>query len=160
MYPPSGMYPVYPPAPRKRRVWPWFAAAGAALFIAGAFFFAFWVTDGHGSPGSPTGTDAAADPVMGSTQLRLAYNACGAGDLADNDHTMIIDSQGEDYDSGDASFDDLTCVLRELDVPASVIAQMEQTRALDGMQSADWNGFTASWTYHPDNGLDLIITEP
>jgi hypothetical protein len=157
MYPPSEMYPVYPPAPRKRRVWPWFAAAGAALFIAGAFVFAFWVTDGDGAPGGPT--NAAADPAMGSTKLRLAYNACSAGDLADNDHTMIIDSQGEDYDSGDASFDDLTCVLRELDVPASVTAQMDQTRALDGMQSADWNGFTASWTYHPDNGLDLIITE-
>ena len=33
------------------------------------------------------------------------------------------------------------------------------TRALDGRQQASWDGFEASWTYHPDNGLTLILRE-
>jgi hypothetical protein len=36
---------------------------------------------------------------------------------------------------------------------------MEQTRALDGRQSETWEDFSASWTYHPDNGLDVLIRE-
>jgi hypothetical protein len=44
-------------------------------------------------------------------------------------------------------------------IPQSVLAQTEQTRALDGMRSAEWGTFGASWTFHPDDGLDLIITE-
>jgi hypothetical protein len=35
---------------------------------------------------------------------------------------------------------------------------MESTRALDGMQSATWSSYEVTWTYHPDDGLDLIIT--
>lgn len=38
-------------------------------------------------------------------------------------------------------------------------AQMDSTRALDGMQTAEWDTFEAKWTYHPDDGLDVIITE-
>jgi hypothetical protein len=34
---------------------------------------------------------------------------------------------------------------------------MEKTRALDGRQTASWSFIEASWTYHPDNGLDVII---
>ena len=147
MYTSPVMYPAAPPASRKRRLWPWFAGAGACLFIAGAFVFAFWVTAGDD------------EPVVHSTQLHLAHNACGVGDLADGEHTMIIDTQGEEYGSGSASFADALCVLNELGIPQSVLAQMEQTRALDGMQDAEWDSFGASWTYHPDDGLDLIITE-
>jgi hypothetical protein len=44
-------------------------------------------------------------------------------------------------------------------VPESVTAQMDGTRALDGRQPASWDGYTASWTFHPDSGFDLIITE-
>lgn len=66
---------------------------------------------------------------------------------------------GEEPGSGTVSFDGLTCVLGALDTPTSVIAQMESTRALDGMQSATWGDFKASWNYHPDDGLDVIITQ-
>jgi hypothetical protein len=48
-------------------------------------------------------------------------------------------------------------VLRELETPAYVTEQIGQTRALDGRQTATWGDFEASWTYHPDNGLNLVI---
>jgi hypothetical protein len=36
---------------------------------------------------------------------------------------------------------------------------MDNTRALDGMQTASWGNYEASWTYHPDEGLDVVVTE-
>jgi hypothetical protein len=53
----------------------------------------------------------------------------------------------------------LACILLELQTPVSVVAVMEETRALDGRQEGTWEGFKASWTYHPDTGMDMIIEE-
>lgn len=89
--------------------------------------------------------------------LADAKNECAAGQLADDDTTLIIDVQGEELGSGSISFDALYCVLAELDTPSYVISQIESTRALDGMQSANWETYTAQWTYHPDQGLDITI---
>jgi hypothetical protein len=36
---------------------------------------------------------------------------------------------------------------------------MEGTRALDGRQTQTADGYSYTWSYHPDNGLDIIITE-
>lgn len=36
---------------------------------------------------------------------------------------------------------------------------MSQTRALDGTQHGTWGNISASWTYHPDSGLDAVLTE-
>jgi len=65
--------------------------------------------------------------------------------------------RGEDPGSGSGSIDDLACVLTELGTPTHVISHMDSTRALDGMQSASWEIYTARWTYHPDQGLDITI---
>ena len=51
----------------------------------------------------------------------------------------------------------LEAVLDELGLPAGTIDLMEQTRALDGMQDAEGGGFSARWTYHPDDGLSVVI---
>jgi hypothetical protein len=101
-------------------------------------------------------SDSAPDSFV-FAPLAHAKNECAAGQLADEDTTLIIDVQGEDLGSGSTSFDALFCVLDELDTPSYVISQIENTRALDGMQSANWESYTAQWTYHPDQGLDLTI---
>jgi hypothetical protein len=154
------MYQPHSPqhaAPRTRPLWPWFAGLAAALFIAGAFTFAFWVTsDDNGSTGRPSPLAGTIDP---DTALREAFSSCHSGDLADGDHTLVIDTEGEEYGTGTDTFDGLTCTLGELDTPQSIIARMERTRALDGMQTAQWGDFEASWTFHPDDGVDLILTE-
>lgn len=51
----------------------------------------------------------------------------------------------------------VVCVLGEVDAPDSLYSKIESTRALDGTKSAEWPGFAASWTYHPDNGLNIIV---
>jgi hypothetical protein len=102
--------------------------------------------------GTSTGLFAATNP------LADAATTCNTGTLGDNDQTLLIDMAGEETGSGTATIDEITCVLGELEAPQSVLAQMDSTRALDGMQSATWSTYKATWTYHPDNGLDLILT--
>lgn len=78
--------------------------------------------------------------------------------VEDRGHTMVIDGDGG-YASPGASIDTTMAILLELDASSAIVHRMEQTRALDGMQEGSWDEFTATWTYHPDQGLDIIIEE-
>lgn len=75
--------------------------------------------------------------------------------VGDDGDSLSMDSLGEETSGAD--FEDIFCVLDDLDTPDSVIKRISSTRALDGRQTADWDGFSASWGYHPDNGLDIVI---
>lgn len=77
-------------------------------------------------------------------------------DLGDNGRTLILDHKGEDESEG-LRYEKLACVLAALNIPDAVAARMDATRSLDGMQTGEWDNITASWTYHPDNGLDVIL---
>jgi hypothetical protein len=98
------------------------------------------------------GTSAAVLP------LRQASTTCGqVGDLSDGDRTLFLDGEGEEANSGHLEVSTIECVLRELKTPTYVVEQMNQTRALDGQQTATWGAFEARWTYHPDAGLNLSV---
>jgi hypothetical protein len=67
--------------------------------------------------------------------------------------------EGKKFGSGSMTIAQVTCVIKALDTPAFVVAEMDKTRALDGRQSQSWGSFEASWTYHPDDGLDIIVRQ-
>lgn len=46
----------------------------------------------------------------------------------------------------------------DLGFPSSTFQEMGQTRAIDGRQTATAGKYTASWTYHPDKGLEVLYT--
>lgn len=73
----------------------------------------------------------------------------------DNGNSLSLQSSGDDAAGADVG--DIVCVLDELDIPDSVLTRMSSTRALDGRQTGEWDEFSASWGYHPDNGLDVVI---
>lgn len=77
--------------------------------------------------------------------------------VGDDGLSLILDLEGEDYGSGDLSFFDLECILEQLNVTDVVFNSMLETRSLDGRQSGEWGDFKASWSYHPDDGLDVIV---
>lgn len=77
--------------------------------------------------------------------------------VSDDGKSVVIDGSGDDVGSGSASVLDTTCILTALGAPDSVFTKMTQTRALDGLVSESWGHWEASWTYHPDNGLDVLI---
>ncbi|WP_459717640.1 hypothetical protein [Actinophytocola sp. KF-1] len=105
------------------------------------------------------GRDITGTPTSATTPLQAAHDHCMVGDVVDSGHTLVIDMRGEELGSGSLSFSEVSCLLAYLDTPDSVTTRMDSTRALDGMQDASWSGLNATWTYHPDDGLDIIITD-
>ncbi|GAA1217793.1 hypothetical protein [Rhodoglobus aureus] len=102
------------------------------------------------------GVISAAQP----SPITTAVETCGVEtnqwiDVGDAGQSLSMQSLGEE--SSGAEFEDVFCVLDELNTPDSALSLIRNTRALDGRQSADWNGFSASWGYHPDDGLDIVI---
>lgn len=53
--------------------------------------------------------------------------------------------------------DGLAELMTELGLPASTMAKMEQTTALDGTQTVESDRIGASWTNDPDSGLSIIL---
>lgn len=129
------------------------ALTAAAVVTAGITATVFLTTSSNSD-----GTHPANGMFTAPNPLANTSRTCAAGTLGDNDQTLIVDMAGEEPGTGTATIEDVLCVLAELEAPQSVLAQMESTRALDGMQSATWPGYKTTWTYHPDDGLDLIIT--
>lgn len=150
-------------SPSRTRFWAPLAVVVAAA-VAGTIVTVAVLTTGNDKTSSARSNPFLAVPATKPATkpvapLKSASVTCTAGTLADENKTLLIDMEGVEYGSGEATIDDIVCVLAELDAPQSIMARMESTRALDGMQTADWSGFEATWTYHPDDGLDLILTQ-
>jgi hypothetical protein len=48
-------------------------------------------------------------------------------------------------------------MLTELGFSSAVIDRMDKTRALDGTQDAKGKHYNVTWTYHPDDGLQMVF---
>lgn len=111
--------------------------------------------------GVPEVLDAA--PEESGPSLAGAVEICGLSDsaLMDEGASLMLDGRGEDDRAstpGKLDVEELACALVALEVSEATISKMSSTRALDGMQSASDKNFEYTWTYHPDNGLDIIVT--
>lgn len=103
------------------------------------------------------GSEFTPAPTAIESALRNCVVTANSGTrIGDNGRSVTLDQQGDDQRSG-LTFTQLFCVLDGLDVPDSVISEMEQTRALDGRLTASPDGMSLSWTYHPDDGLDVVL---
>jgi len=94
--------------------------------------------------------------------IKAAVKSCGLthsdfATLGDKGTTLTLDGSGEESDG--LPFTKEQCVFKKLHITDAVTEEMGQTRALDGRQTGSWKGFKASWTYHPDDGLDIVITQ-
>ena len=72
--------------------------------------------------------------------------------LADGGASIVVDT-GSEYGST-AGMD---CVLDELSTSQSIMAQIGRTTAMMGVQDAEDDGLAYSWSYHPDNGVNMVI---
>jgi hypothetical protein len=101
-------------------------------------------------------TDAAT-PDRDTSELDALFE--GVVTVEDGGKTLIVNTKPQDDDAAGFTSLSLDCVYEELDVPTSITARIGQTRALDGRQDGEWDGFNASWSYHPDSGANLIIVQ-
>ena len=99
--------------------------------------------------------------MKSDTRFSSALSACDAVDasgitLAEDVQSLTFDGTGqEDFFGGD--YEDLLCIIDELKAPSTVAERMSRTSSLMGVQDADWDGISISWSYHPDNGLDASL---
>lgn len=114
---------------------------------------------------SGAGTVAAASPSPSPSpspapvsRLYGVFNRCTDEGLTlssgDEFKTLIIDTKSK-YGSQEA----LNCVLTDLETSAAITASLENTTALMGVQDADEDGISYKWSYHPDNGVNMIIKD-
>jgi hypothetical protein len=75
---------------------------------------------------------------------------------------LIVDGAGEEDVLG-ATYTEIICVVEALKMPKADQSRWQNTRALDGVQEAEWTSdegdFTifASWSYHPNSGPDITF---
>lgn len=112
--------------------------------------------------GGQAGTSAGAQDSK--TDIEKALDSCNSAletwaSVGDNGDTLTIDGQGKD-DAADtkASITSEACILSALDVTDAIVSEMDSTTAMMGRQEGTWGKHSISWTYHPDNGLDFIVT--
>lgn len=77
--------------------------------------------------------------------------------LGDHNNTLTLQGFATNNPDGMVQEDEF-CVLKALKITDAVTSAIESTRALDGTQSGSWGKIKAKWTYHPDNGLRVILT--
>lgn len=115
------------------------------------------------SPRCPKGYK---NPMEGFATFK-AFSTCqlykkdalvGGARLMDGGRTLILDTVKERSYRADALVDsDYECAAGVMKMPAFISSKIESTRAIDGMQTAQWGKLSAFWNYHPDNGLNITF---
>ncbi|ARJ06198.1 hypothetical protein GCM10010988_13950 [Cnuibacter physcomitrellae] len=111
------------------------------------------------------GTNAAATPTSTANPAVFdnAVKACvsgnnrGSAEVSDQGETLTIDNKGEEDFAG-VSYTELSCLLEALHAPQAVVSHIEQTTSMDGRQTEEWDDVEMQFTYHPDRGLDAVLT--
>ncbi|WP_298860757.1 hypothetical protein [uncultured Microbacterium sp.] len=83
----------------------------------------------------------------------------GVVSVEDDGKTLIVQTKPKDDDPLGITGLALDCVYEQLDVPTRITERIAATRSLDGRQEAEWEDYSASWSYHPDSGANLIIAQ-
>lgn len=78
--------------------------------------------------------------------------------LSDSSRTLELIRYGKGYLLSHLNGSDFNCAMKALNVSAAVKSRIFSTRAIDGQQSARVGPMTASWTYHPNDGLNITFT--
>jgi hypothetical protein len=142
--------------PRKSRTVPILVGAVGVLVVVVGVLAYYLIRTTHSSPAARPAAGTSAHIVPGAA-FEAIKTQCGitAGyDIEDAGHTLII-TVGGAYMTSTM----MTCVFNSLNVPSAVREHIGTTRALDGQQTDTWDDYTARWTYHPDDGLQMTIRE-
>ncbi|GGM65636.1 hypothetical protein GCM10011608_58590 [Micromonospora sonchi] len=144
--------PVPDSMPTTRRHTYLIAAAGVAVLIAAIGISLLLSGAGHDEPGAEQPT---------RTAIEAAHARCGPSGteyarVGDGGRTLTLNSHGKK--SSGLAYAQLECYWTMLEMPDSVRAEVEATRALDGRRSGEWDGIRVSWSYHPDSGVQMVFT--
>lgn len=107
-------------------------------------------------------SDSLTVTVKAGPDLAAVHRAINGGtyycELASDGSYLAIDTNPLNLDdfSASSAWTMIQQANKELGLPDSVLTKMGQTRAMDGRQTHRTAELTVSWTYHPDQGLEVI----
>lgn len=98
------------------------------------------------------------------SEIPTAYNTCKSDTGWDSSEDwfsipFIDDGAGIELYSDVFPVFMIECITSELGMSQAEWSRVMSTRALDGMVDAQWEGYEASWTYHPDSGLRMVVSQ-
>lgn len=151
--------PIVPPEmlrQRPKKSWLLPAVTGFTIGAVTGLVIGLSVADG-----SEALSDAQ-ESGLNQSIIDQAVETCGIDaegyTVLDGGTAIELDTKGKDlYDSGTSDFVAYYCMLNQLGVPESTQQKLGRTRALDGTQSDTWDSMKASWSYHPDSGVNVLI---
>lgn len=76
--------------------------------------------------------------------------------LSADGQSIEVDTKGAD-DSDGVLISSVFCALRATLAPDYVSESIKNTRSIDGRVEEKYGNFRASWSYHPDDGLQLSL---
>ena len=77
--------------------------------------------------------------------------------VGDDGKSLTLDGPDENSDQLVPAITFTECALAGVHRPDYVWSQMQNTTSLMGQQSATWDNLQATWSYHPDNGFDVVL---
>jgi len=116
-----------------------------------------WVAINVGSAASHSAAIDAKAKILKSAMKECDLSTNEDAVLGDHGYTLTFNGRGDDDVSG-LTIDNEACLLNNLKAPSAVISHIDQTTSVDGRQSETWGSLTMSWSYHPDRGLDGVLT--
>ena len=141
-----------PPLRRERPKRRTRAKYGLAMFIVG-FLLAILL-----SVGAYVGMSYLRS--VAANNLAHSLDACSVSSryarLASDKASLTLVAYGDGANG--LSQTDFRCILNELDTPSSVRERMLITRAVDGAQHEEWKVYRVTWTYHPEDGLSVVLS--
>lgn len=151
------------PVRQSKRALALVAALVMLVVVAGGIAFAVASRSADDQSQASAGRTESAAPtesVLRETALWYAHANCKNREggqtlqLADEDLTLLVDTRAQ-Y----GPIEGLICVMGELETPQAIISAMESTTAMMGVQEATDASLHYRWSYHPDNGIQLVVTE-
>ena len=85
-------------------------------------------------------------------------------ELSDNGKTLSVDIEEDDMTKIDAMlmesrWKNIKSINSALNLPESLNQKLNKTRAIDGRQTETYDNIEVSWSYHPNQGLEIIYTK-
>jgi hypothetical protein len=150
-----------PPPSRSGRVWK--IVLPIVILLAGVGVGVVVASDDEGLPtesATATGTPSPEPTRFAEAFEATIFQTADRITLEDEGTSIVADGPSSSaFSEENLYIDDLTRLFVQLDVPDYVIEQMKSTTALMGTREASWDGIEASWSYHPDNGLDVVLVD-
>lgn len=162
-----------PPQPAKSKVIPLVAASAGLVLIAGGAVGLVLMLSQPSALATAGEACSGTEPVMrllteGEDAIdredvdedgEFAELFEGVVTVEDGGKTLIVSTKSQDDDPLRLSSLALDCVQEKMEMPSWLRESIGTTRALDGRQTGEWDSYSAQWSYHPDNGANLIIVQ-